>query len=205
LPFEDPQLPLVSRRAEHEALVPPLEPAQLQLHGPLPLTLEAEPVLQRLVEGAAVRSAPFADPHWPLVATMAAEHEALLPPLLPAQLQAQGPVPVMLEAVPMVQRLVEGALVKVAPFADPHWPLVATMAAEHEALAPPLEPAQLQFHGPLPLTLEAEPALQRLVVGALVKVVPFADPQLPLTIRGSDPTPTQLPFAHANQLLGPIS
>ena len=49
--------------AEHGAVVPPLLPVQLQLHGPLPLTIEANPVLQRLVVGALLIATPFDEPH----------------------------------------------------------------------------------------------------------------------------------------------
>jgi hypothetical protein len=49
------------------------------------------------------------------------------------------------------------------------------------AVEPPLLPAQLHFHGPLPLTADAVPAAQRLAVGALVSVAPLEEPHLPLT------------------------
>ena len=50
---------------------------------------------------------------------------------------------------------------------------------------PPFNPAQLQAQGPVPVTVEALPAEQRLVVGAVGTVVPFADPQAPFTGVGS--------------------
>jgi len=43
---------------------------------------------------------------------------------------------------------------------------------------PPNWPAQLQLHGPLPLTAEALPAEQRLT-GAAIKVWPWSLPQVP--------------------------
>ena len=46
---------------------------------------------------------------------------------------------------------------------------------------PPLEPAQDHDQGPEPEMDEAEPVVQRLVVGAEETVVPFADPQAPFT------------------------
>jgi hypothetical protein len=46
---------------------------------------------------------------------------------------------------------------------------------------PPLEPGHIQFHGPLPATVEAVPTLQRFVVGVLLTAVPFAEPHEPLT------------------------
>ena len=44
-----------------------------------------------------------------------------------------------------------------------------------------MEPPQLHVHGPEPATDEAVPAVQRFVEGADDTVVPFADPQAPLT------------------------
>jgi hypothetical protein len=49
-----------------------------------------------------------------------------------------------------------------------------------------LLPLQVQFQGPVPLTLEAVPAVQRLAVGALVNVLPLLDPQLPATAAGAE-------------------
>src|ERR1700730_16586974 len=48
------------------------------------------------------------------------------------------------------------------------------------AVAPPLLPAQLQVHGPLPLTGEAVPTEHRLLVGAPVNDCPLTAPQSPL-------------------------
>lgn len=47
------------------------------------------------------------------------------------------------------------------------------------AFVPPFVPLQLQLHGPLPLTAEAEPAVQRFVAGVVAKVLPSALPQAP--------------------------
>ena len=58
--------------AEQLALVPPLEPPQLHVHGPEPVTDDDVPVEQRLVEGADDALVTFADPHAPLTATAAA-------------------------------------------------------------------------------------------------------------------------------------
>src|ERR1700722_4159208 len=60
------------------------------------------------------------------------------------------------------------------------WLVAAVLLAEQLAVVPPLAPAQLHDHGPEPETDEAEPVVQRLVVGAVETVVPFADPQAPL-------------------------
>jgi hypothetical protein len=44
------------------------------------------------------------------------------------------------------------------------------LLAVQDAVDPPLNPAQVQFHEPEPVTAEAVPALQRLEDGALAKV-----------------------------------
>jgi hypothetical protein len=52
---------VVKSGAEHDATVLPL--VQLQRHGPLPLTTEAVPVLQRFLVGGLLTAAPFDKPH----------------------------------------------------------------------------------------------------------------------------------------------
>src|SRR5579859_1729400 len=54
-------------------------------------------------------------------------------------------------------------------------------SAWHEAVPAPLEPAHVHIHGPVPVTPDAVPALQRLVVGLLVRSVRLAGPHAPLT------------------------
>jgi hypothetical protein len=49
-------------------VVPPFDPAQLQFHGPEPLTGDAAPELQRPAVGADATVLPFAGPHWPFIA-----------------------------------------------------------------------------------------------------------------------------------------
>ena len=109
-----------------------------------------------------------------------AEHNAVLPRLLPAHVQFHGPEPVTAEGRPVVQRPLDGVLLTATPLAKPQEPLIRT-GAWHCAVVPPLLPLQDQVHGPLPVTAEAAPALQRLVVGALVRSAPFEDPQTPFT------------------------
>ena len=58
--------------AEQLALVPPLEPPQLHVHGPEPATDDAVPAEQRLAEGLDDAVVPFADPHTPLTGAGAA-------------------------------------------------------------------------------------------------------------------------------------
>jgi len=86
-------------------------------------------------------------------------------------------------AIPAPQRLVEGVEVKVPPLAEPHWPLTGVIArfAEQLAVEPSFKPAQLQVQGPVPVTSLGVPWLQRLVVGADVKIPPFAEPHCPFT------------------------
>ena len=230
-----PHAPLTAagfRKAVQLALAPPLAPAQLHDHGPLPLTDEAVPVVHKLVVGTLLREAPFDKPHAPLTGS-GRLHEAVVPPLLPAQFQVvvvplfavfddvpavqllaltphapltatsvreavqlalapplapaqlhdHGPEPLTEDAAPVVHRLLVGTLLSEAPFEDPHAPLTATGAREavQLGLAPPFAPAQLHDHGPLPLTAEAVPVVHRLVVGTLPSEAPLDDPHAPLT------------------------
>jgi hypothetical protein len=108
------------------------------------------------------------------------EHETVAPPWLPAQVHDHGPAPVTVDAVPALQRFAVGALLTVPPFALPQAPAVSSRA-EQPAVVPPPEPAQVQVQGPLPLTLDAVPALQRFAVGLLVRSAAFEEPHAPLT------------------------
>jgi len=58
-----------------------------------------------------------------------AEHCAVLPPLLPAQLHDQGPEPPTADAVPALQRPVVGAALTAMPLAEPHVPFTGDMGA----------------------------------------------------------------------------
>ena len=129
------------------------------------------------------------DPVLPLVPVEASlsEHEAVEPPLAPAQLHDHGPLPLTVDAVPAVQRFAVGLVLTVPPFEEPQAPFTgcaeATFFAEQVALVPPPLPAQLHDHGPLPLTDDAVPALQRLAVGAVLSLPPFEEPHVPLTLE----------------------
>jgi hypothetical protein len=107
-----------------------------------------------------------------------ASQEAAAPP--DEQVHIQGPLPVVAEAVPTLQRPLVGAELVVEPLARPHCP-VAT-GAKQEAVEPPDPPAHVQFHGPVPPTAEAVPALHRLALGGLVTGTPIAEPQTPVTV-----------------------
>ena len=106
-------------------VVPPFVPAQDQAHGPAPLMAEAVPVLQRPVVGAVEDVTLFEAPHAPLTGAGGALHCAVVPPFVPAQDHAHGPVPLMAEAVPVLQRPVVGADVELTLFEAPHAPLTA--------------------------------------------------------------------------------
>ena len=112
----------------------------------------------------------------------------MLPPLLPAQDHVQGPEPLIVEAVPAVQSPVVGALVNCDPFDVPHAPFTGgnTSEAEQLAVPPPLLPGHDQFHGPLPVTDEAVPVVQRPVAGALVRSAPLEAPQLALSSSNAE-------------------
>src|SRR3989344_2760678 len=56
----------------------------------------------------------------------------------------------------------------------------SAFAATHDAVVPLLE-EHTQFHGPVPTTPLAVPTEQRLLAGAVLTVVPLAEPQEPLT------------------------
>jgi hypothetical protein len=190
-PFDEPQTPLTPvacNEAEHCAVVPPLLPEQLHDHGPVPETPEAVPVLHKLAVGLLLRLSPFDDPQAPLTAAAFSDaaHCAVLPPLLPAQSQLHGPLPLIADAVPAVQRLVVGLLLRLSPFDDPQVPLTGAGFSEavHCAVVPPFLPAQLHDHGPLPLIAEAVPVVHRLVVGTLLRLSPLDAPHAPLTGAG---------------------
>jgi hypothetical protein len=66
--------------------------------------------------------------------------------------------------------------------------------AEQDAFVPPLAPLHVQLHGPLPLTDDGVPALQRFADGLLEVATPLAEPHVPLTglgLRGSPLTAVQ--------------
>ena len=122
---------------------------------------------------------------WEPVEASLSEHAAVLPPLLPTQVHDHGPLPLTADAVPVEQRFAVGLALTVAPFEEPHAPftggLEAIFVAEQVAVVPPLLPAQLHAHGPLPPTDDAAPAMQRLAVGALMCATPAAAPHTPFT------------------------
>jgi hypothetical protein len=127
----------------------------------------------------------FAVPQLPLTAVVdiVAEHDTVVPPLIPVQLHVQGPVPDTVPASPAAQRFVVGIAVRAVPFDVPHEPFVGTVetVAEHEAEVPPFVPSHVQAHGPEPVTAEAFPEVQKLVVGAAVSADALDVPHAPFT------------------------
>jgi hypothetical protein len=85
--------------------------------------------------------------------------------------------------VPYAQRLFVGVEAVAIPLADPQDPLTGVFGFEAEQLTgePPLEPAHDQVHGPVPEIEDAVPVKQRSLKGGAITVVPFAEPQTPLT------------------------
>jgi hypothetical protein len=84
------------------------------------------------------------------------------------------PVPITGAEQPAV-----GALLVGTPFADPHWPFTGgfcASGAEHCAVVPPPVPMQLQVQGPVPLTVDAVPALHIPELAVVVLATPFAGP-----------------------------
>ena len=127
VPFALPQAPFigVSRGAEQLAGIPPLMPVQVQVKGPLPVTVGGvSEILQRFVVGADATGALFALPQAP---SSISEAEQLLswPLLVPVQVQLKGPVPVTVGIFPVVvQRFMTGTAGNAEPFALPQEPAI---------------------------------------------------------------------------------
>ncbi len=127
----------------------------------------------------------------------------MVPVFKPEQVQSHGPLPVTAEFVPLAQRFVDGAVVKLFPFAVPQAPFTLSVA-EHGAAVPSFKPAQLQSHGPVPVTVEAVPLAQRFDAGALVKLFVFDEPQTPSTSSLAEQRAVAPPFDPAQvQFQGP--
>jgi len=152
-------------------------------------------VLQRLVVGFDATVVPFDEPHTPFTGVGGgdcgaswAEQLAFVPTLLPAHDHVQGPEPATADAVPVLQRLVVGFDATVVPFDDPHTPftgdgggVVVVFCAVQAVLVPPFSPLQVHFHGPVPLMVEAVPALQGVpAAGFDASVAPPEEPHTPL-------------------------
>ena len=109
-----------STGAEHEALVPPFDPPQLQLHGPVPMAADVVPDEQRLAVGALRVATPLADPHLPVIAGDPLRQMTTLPLETHSQSHTFVPTGAGMLGVPGLQRPVVGALLNWVPLAEPH-------------------------------------------------------------------------------------
>jgi len=201
--LEEPHTPLTDSNAEQLAVVPPLAPTQVQFHGPAPDTAVAVPELQNPVDGAEVSDRLLEEPQVPGVCNRA-EQFAVIPPPEPTHDQLHGPVPVIDDAAPLVHKLVNGTAVKPAPLAEPQTPLTGG-SAEQLAVVPPLLPTQVQFQGPVPVTAVAVPELQNPVVGAEANDWLLEEPQEPEFCNRAEQLAVPPPPVPAHdQLHGPV-
>lgn len=81
--------------------------------------------------------------------------------------QFHGPLPVMLLALPLLHRPLDGAEAKLPPFALPHWPGAGGAVLLAEQVSVPVDVTHVQDQGPLPERALALPEAQRLLDGAL--------------------------------------
>jgi len=106
------------------------------------------------------------------------------PPLVPEQLQVQGPCPLTALEIPAEHRPLRGAAKVGTPLAGPHAPVTGAggcSGAVQLTVMPPFSPRQFQFQGPLPLTPVAEPVEHNSSIGCVSMATPFAAPQRPFT------------------------
>ena len=120
-----------------------------------------------------------------LIVSALAVQLAFVPVFAPLQVQLHGPEPLTADAVPELQRLAVGAIARFAPLLLPQPPFTIK-AAEQESVVPVFAPLQVQLHGPLPLTADAVPEVQRLAAGAALRSAPLLLPQAPLTIKAAE-------------------
>ena len=140
------------------------------------------PVAQaRVPVGVVEAYLPFLEPQTPAIGTAPVAQESVVPLFTPMQVQDQGPEPETVEAFPELQRLVKGIEERLAPSEEPQSPLTGSPPVAQVSSVPPFVPEQLQSQGPLPVTLDAVPVVQRLIVGCSVKFCPSEEPQTPLT------------------------
>ena len=109
---------------------------------PLKVTAEVVPTLQRLVVGVEVKVPPSAVPHSPLIINFVLVHESLDPPQEPVQDQVKVVGFVLTpEAVPLLHKLVVGAVHDDPVSAEPQTPLtVGNFGAEQESFVVAVSP-----------------------------------------------------------------
>ena len=88
--------------------VPPLIPLQFHAHGPEPVTGVTVPAVHKFDDGVDVTPTPLADPHEPSVALFALQF-AVVPPLTPAHVHVNGPVPATADGEPTLHKFDDGA------------------------------------------------------------------------------------------------
>jgi hypothetical protein len=116
-----------------------------------------------------------------------AAHEAVVPPLVPTHVHAQGPEPPTVAGVstPAPQSpaaFTAAALAKLPPLATPHCPLTTmNLFAKHDAVLHPALPTHVHVQGPAHQTVDAAHPRHRFAVGAVKSVCPSEGPQRPLT------------------------
>ena len=137
--------------------------------------------------GCAVTWVLFAEPQTPTLGGSNVLQATAAPPFKPVQLQLNGLMPVMADAVPTVQvAAAVGCVDTWVLFAEPQTPAFASGRVLQETDAPPFNPAQLQSYGFAPLMAVAVPAehVSSAAVGLSVTGVLFFAPQTPLTGGG---------------------
>src|SRR5271155_2180260 len=109
-----PQLP--GGLAEQLTVLPPFDPAQLQLHGPEPFTADAVPAVHRLVAGVTLVVAPLVHPHAPLTAKalLLLDVVAVLLPDAPGGAVAAVVVPPLAAGGGVVGAVVAGGMIAAA-------------------------------------------------------------------------------------------
>lgn len=106
------------------------------------------------------------------------------PPFVPEQDHVHGPLPLTALAMPAEHKALFGTVMVGTPLDAPHAPTIGgggINGAVQLTVMPPLEPMQLQFQGPSPLTAVAAPVEHKPSFGVDKEATPFTGPHKPLT------------------------
>jgi hypothetical protein len=125
--------------AEQLAFVPPLVPLQLQLQGPLPVTVVAVPDEQRSVAGATPRKAPLLLPQTP---STGLGEKAAITFFAPSMATVQAPVPLHAPLQPVKAEPASGVAVRVTAVPE---------AYDAEQVGPQSIPAEELVTVPVPV------------------------------------------------------
>jgi hypothetical protein len=146
VPLEEPQVPAIGVTASgalHDARRPPFVLVHVQFQGPVPDTVDAVPIAQRLRVGVEVLAIPLDVPQDALVpgvvGMVGAVQDAVAPPLLPAHVHVQGPEPETVEDVPEEQSPVVGVEDTGVALDTPQDPEIATGTGVVDPPPPPVE------------------------------------------------------------------